>query len=219
MCAPLADADTSFLGQLLSGQSLFPWFFVHSSSSSSVLCSHLSPTASPCLEMANLHKALNAKPMFTGVKTLLTNQDRPHTSAPEMAWNMQMSTNGNSINTQRSASLATNSHSLTSWFPYFLETLCLYFGKYAHTSVLPVDFCTNMVKYGQVVRFAQSCFFKVIKALLTRSVNAQKVSSFSTCLPCQAVNQFWCLDITDALMCLLKFYGKTTCNVTELTWP
>ena len=41
--------------------------------------------------MANFHKALNAKSMFTGFKkTTLTNQDQLYTSAPEMAWNKQM---------------------------------------------------------------------------------------------------------------------------------
>ena len=63
--------------------------FVQSSSSSSVSCSHLSPTASnsnpPYRKMANFHKASNAKLMFIGLKTFLTNQDQPYTSAPEMA--------------------------------------------------------------------------------------------------------------------------------------
>ena len=61
--------------------------FLHSSSSS-VLCSHLSMTASisnlPYLKMANFHKALNAKSMFIDLKTFLTTQDRPCISAPEM---------------------------------------------------------------------------------------------------------------------------------------
>ena len=58
------------------------------------------------------------------------------------------------INALQSASLATNSHLFTSRFPYFLETLSLYFDKYRHTSVLPADFRTNTVKYGQVGRSA-----------------------------------------------------------------
>ena len=68
---------------------------LHSSSSSSVPCSYSSPTDShsnlPYLKMANFHKALNTKSMFTGFKkTTLTNQDQLYTSAPEMAWNKQM---------------------------------------------------------------------------------------------------------------------------------
>ena len=51
-----------------------------------------------------------------------------------------------------SASLATNSQSFTSRFPYFLDTLCPYFEKYRRTSVLPADFRTNTVKYGRVGR-------------------------------------------------------------------
>ena len=37
----------------------------------------------------------------------------------------------------------------TSRFPYFLDTLCPYFEKYGHASILPADFRTNMGKYGQ----------------------------------------------------------------------
>ena len=125
--------------------------FVHSSSSLLVLCSHLSATASnsnlPYLEMANFHKALNAKLMFIGLKTFLTDQDWPYTSAPEMASNMQVSTYDNFINAPRL-------HSFMSRFPNFLETLCLYFEKYVHTSVLLADFCINRVKYGRVGRSA-----------------------------------------------------------------
>ena len=51
-----------------------------------------------------------------------------------------------------SASLATNSHLFMSRFPYFLETLCLYFEKYGHTSVLPANFRTTTVKYRPVGR-------------------------------------------------------------------
>ena len=40
---------------------------------------------------------------------------------PEMAWNMQMLTNNNSINAHRSTLLATNLHSFTWQFPYFLK--------------------------------------------------------------------------------------------------
>ena len=101
--------------------------FMPSYSSSSLSCSHL-PTASkpnpPYLKKADFHNALNAKLMFIGIKICLTNQDLLYISAPEMAWNMQTSTNNNSIHAQQSASLATNSHSFTSQFPYFLETLC-----------------------------------------------------------------------------------------------
>ena len=93
------------------------------------------------LKMANFCKVFNAKLMSTGLKTFLIDQDRPCISAPEMAANMQMSTNNNSTNTQR-----------TMRFPYFLETLCPYFEKYASTPVLPTDFPTNMIKYGQVGR-------------------------------------------------------------------
>ena len=59
-------------------------------------------------------------------KAFLTNQDRLYTSAPEMAWKMQMSTNCDSINAQRSTLLTTNLHSFLSPFPYFLGMLCLY---------------------------------------------------------------------------------------------
>ena len=41
-------------------------------------------------------------------QTFLTNQDRPYTSVTEIAWNMQMSTNDNSINGPRSILLGTN---------------------------------------------------------------------------------------------------------------
>ena len=41
-------------------------------------------------------------------QTFLTNQDRQYTSVMEIAWNMQMSTNDNSINSPRSILLATN---------------------------------------------------------------------------------------------------------------
>ena len=60
----------------------------HSSSSLSVSCSHVSPTASnpPHRKMAP-----SIKSIFIG----LTNQDQPYTSALEMAWNMQMSMNDN----------------------------------------------------------------------------------------------------------------------------
>ena len=40
-----------------------------------------------------------------------------------MAWHMKMSTNDNSSSSQRVASMATNSHSFTPRFPYFLETV------------------------------------------------------------------------------------------------
>ena len=36
--------------------------------------------------------------MFIGLTNFLTNQDQPYTSVTEIAWNMQMSTNDNSIN-------------------------------------------------------------------------------------------------------------------------
>ena len=117
--AAFADAGAFFLERLLSGQfvslvlcilpplrqfcAFFLLFsFMHSSSSSSVSCSHLSPRASnsnpPYLKTANFRKALNAKSMFIGSKTFFTSQDRLYTSAPEMAWNIQMSMNNNSIN-------------------------------------------------------------------------------------------------------------------------
>ena len=130
--------------------------FVHSYSSSSFSCSHLSPTASNSnplyLKMADFRKALNAKSKFTGLKICLTNQGRPYTSALEM----EMSMNDNSINAQQSASLAMNSHSFTLQFPYFLETLCPYVEKYGCTTILRADFRTNTVKYGQAgSNFAQ----------------------------------------------------------------
>ena len=75
-----------------------------------------------------------------------------------MAWNKQTSKNDDSINAQRSVSLAMNLHSFMLWFPYCLETLCignsLYFDKYAHTSVLQADSHINAVKYRQVGRSA-----------------------------------------------------------------
>ena len=69
---------------------------LHSSSSLSVSCSHLSPRASysnpPYLKIDNFRKASNvsSKWMFIGLKNFLTNRGRPYTTAPEMAWNMQM---------------------------------------------------------------------------------------------------------------------------------
>ena len=113
--------------------------FLHSSSSS-VLCSHLSLTvnSNPShLNMTTFRKVL---------KTFLTNQDQPYISALEMAQNMQMSMNDNSTNTQRSSLLATYSHLCTSLSLYFLETLRPYFEKYARTSVLLTNFRTNTVK-------------------------------------------------------------------------
>ena len=61
--------------------------FFHSSSSL-VLCSHLSLTVysnPPHLKMTNFRKASNAKSKFIGLKTFLTSQDRPYISAPKMA--------------------------------------------------------------------------------------------------------------------------------------
>ena len=130
--------------------------FLHSSSSSA-LCSHLSLTVNsnlPYLKMTNFRKALNAKLMFIGLKKFLTNQDRPYISVPEMTKNMQMSTNDNSTNTQRSCLLAANSLLFTLRFLYFLESLCPYFKKYARTSILPNNFHTNTVKYGWAGRSA-----------------------------------------------------------------
>ena len=40
--------------------------------------------------------------------------------------------------------------SFTSWYPYFLETLCPYYEKYGRTSVLSADFHTNTGKNGRV---------------------------------------------------------------------
>ena len=65
-----------------------------------------------------------------------------------------MSTNENSINAQRSTSMAMNSHSLKLQFPYFLDTHYLYFEKYTYTSILPLKFCTNTFKYRWVHRSA-----------------------------------------------------------------
>ena len=69
--------------------------------------------------------------------------------------------NDNSTNTQRSSLLATNLHLLTSQFPYFLETLCPYFKKYACTSVLPTDFRT---KYSQIWTGGQVWYTEHVKA-------------------------------------------------------
>ena len=107
----------------------------------------------PYRKMANFRKVLMQSWCSLVQHTFLTDLDWLYTSAPEMAWNMQMSTNDNSpINVLQSASLATNSHLFMLRFPYFLETLCLYFEKYGRTSVLTSDFHTNMVKYRQVGR-------------------------------------------------------------------
>ena len=46
--------------------------------------------------MADFRKASNAKSILNGFKTFLTSEDRPYTSALEMAWNMQMSMNDTS---------------------------------------------------------------------------------------------------------------------------
>ena len=75
--------------------------FVDSSSSSSVSCSHLSQTASnlPYRQMANFRKVSMQSRCSLVVQTFLTNQDWPCTLGPEMAWNMQMSTNDNPAST------------------------------------------------------------------------------------------------------------------------
>ena len=57
-----------------------------------------------------------------------------------------------SINALQSAWLATNSHSFTSRFLNFVETLCPYFEKYGFTYVLLANFRTNTVKYRRVGR-------------------------------------------------------------------
>ena len=83
VCAAFADADAFFLERLLSGLSYFCAFFLLYL----ISCSHSSQTASnsnpPYWKMANFRKASDAKSMFIGLKTFLTNQDRPYTSAPE----------------------------------------------------------------------------------------------------------------------------------------
>ena len=156
--AAFADADAFFLEWLWSSRSLSPWFcafllklllfvgFVQP-----LITNSFEYSNTPYLKMADFC-ALKAKFMFISLKICLINQDPPYISAPEMAWNMQMSTNDNSIHAQRLASLATNSHSFTLRFPYFLETLCPYFEKYRRTTMLPADFRTNSVKYGQLGR-------------------------------------------------------------------
>ena len=125
--------------------------------------------------MANFRKASNAKSMFISLKTFLTNQDRLYISAPEMAWNMQMSTNDNSINAEQLAPLATNSHLFTSRFPYFLENLCLYFEKYGRTSVLLADFRTNIVKYKQVGRSEDAGFSSTVNVSLCKEAGVTHI--------------------------------------------
>ena len=51
-----------------------------------------------------------------------------------------------------SSSSASFTHSFTSRFSYFLETMCPYIEKYGHTPKLPANFRTNTVKYGCVGR-------------------------------------------------------------------
>ena len=69
---------------------------LYSSFPLSVSCSHLSLTAVysnlPYLKLANFCKVLMQSQCALVQQAFLTNQDRPCTSAPEMVWNMQMST-------------------------------------------------------------------------------------------------------------------------------
>ena len=99
--------------------------FVHSSSSLSVSCSHLIPTALnsnlPYRKMATFHKVLMQSRCSLVQQTFLTNQDWLDTSGPEMAWNMQISRNDNFP-----FMLATNLHLFTSRFLYFLENSCVH---------------------------------------------------------------------------------------------
>ena len=106
--------------------------FVHSSSSLSVSCSHLSQTAlnsnPPYRKMASTKFLCKVdvqwfNKLFGPIRT-------GHILQPQKwleIYKCQQTITP--INPLRSASLATNSHSFTSRFPYFLETLCLYFEK------------------------------------------------------------------------------------------
>ena len=83
---------------------------LHSSSSSSVLRSHLLPSAlftNPPWWLTSVKLRMQSRCSVV-YKTFLTNQDRPYTSVTEIAWNMQMSTNDNSINGPQSILLTTN---------------------------------------------------------------------------------------------------------------
>ena len=136
--------------------SLFPWF-VHSSSSSSVSCSHLSPTA------------LNSNPpcigrWLTSVKfwckvdvhwfSKLSEPIRTDHILQIRKW-LEISKCQQTITPhQWLASLATNSHCSrrdfhTSW------KLCPYFEKYRHTSVLLANFRLNTGTYRRVGRSAK----------------------------------------------------------------
>ena len=83
---------------------------LHSSSSSSVPCCHLLPSAlftNPPWWLTSVKLQMESWCSLV-YQTFLTNQDRPYTSATEIAWNMQISTNDNSINGPQSLLLATN---------------------------------------------------------------------------------------------------------------
>ena len=120
--------------------------FLHSSSSSPVSCSHLSPTASnsnlPYLKVANCIKLW----MQSGCSLVYF--------SPCKAWTMQMSMNNNSINIQWSTSLATNLHSFMSQFLYFLETLSVFWE--IHMYIRTVS--QFHYKYSQIRTGRQVCF-------------------------------------------------------------
>ena len=103
VCAAFADADMSFLERLMSGRSSFPW--------SCILPPLPRFRAVTCyrplwLQTCHMWRWLTfAKLRMQNrcslvQQTFLTNQDRPYTFVTEIAWNMQMSTNDNSINTR-----------------------------------------------------------------------------------------------------------------------
>ena len=104
----------------------------------------------PAITEDGFRKALNAKLMFIGLKNLVDQTGSAIYFRLRNGLKYANVMNDNSINAERSTLPATNLCSLAWRFPYYLETLCLYFEKFARTSILPADFCTNTDKYGQV---------------------------------------------------------------------
>ena len=161
--------------------------FVHFSSSSSVLCSHLSPTASnsnpscigrwlTCVKFWCKVDVHWFNKLFGPIRTGHTLQPRKWLEICKCQWTItphQPTTIGFAGN-----KLA----SFTSRFPYFLETLRPYFEKYGRTSVLPANFHTNTGKYGWVGRSAREWtgYVKLRKTIsayedLLTSVNRRKL--------------------------------------------
>ena len=131
--------------------------FVHSSSSSLVSCSHLSPTASnsnlPCIGRWLTSVKLRCKvdvhwfnKIFGPIRTSHILLPQKWLEICKCQWTL-------TPHQRTTIDFAGNKlKSFTSRFPYSLETLCPYFEKYECISVLLANFRTNTGKYGRVGR-------------------------------------------------------------------